>query len=345
MSNYPDMATLYTKLKDIGFDKKFVKTMLPDWWDKECETDSGAIFEGILYLSRRLNLEIDSLLGKDVSSPLKFKDTCQPKFKTQRNAKLEKLEISYSLAFRVAELVAYGCNTIYQPIESMSGKDIRKEILQDRKYIDLEGVLNFCWNRGIPVVHFQKLPKGANKFEGMVVCSDNRPVIIISLNDKSASKLLFIIFHELGHIYNKHIDSSYWIDEKILLNSVDKEEIEANEFANLILFGDPNANYYKYISSINRISGDYLANIAQNYSSQTENVSPHSIILNYSWYRYEDGKDSKGLVWSTAKAALKILEENGDAPKIINNTFKESLDWEKLSEDNQEYLELMTSNI
>jgi len=201
--NYPSMATLYKNLKTIGFDKPFVNKMLPDWWDGECETNPEGVMEGILYLSRRLNLELDSLL--DAKSIPKFKSSCQPKFKTSKSTEQETLLVSYSLASRIAELAAYGCNTNYQAIEEINCIEIRKEILKNRKYIDLEGVLDFCWARGIPVVHFNQLPKGAKKFEGMVAYFDNRPVIIISLNHKSTSKLLFIVLHELGHICEKHI--------------------------------------------------------------------------------------------------------------------------------------------
>lgn len=343
MSNYPNMATLYKKLDDIGFDKKFVKTMLPDWWDRECEKHPTGVLEGIIYISRRLNLEIDSLI--DANSQAKFKAGSQPKFKTQKGAKLEKFQISYALACRIAELAASGCKNDYQPIDVMSERDIRKEILQNKKYIDLEGVLDFCWKRGIPIIHFNQLPKGANKFDGMVIFCSNRPVIIVSLNDKTAIILLFIILHELGHVYHKHISDSCLIDEKIELSSKSQEEIEANKFANSILFVNPNTNYYNNID-VYKMSGKYLAQICKNYATQAkdDNISPESIIMNYSWYRAEDKKNKniKDIVWATANKALKIVGAKTNAPEIINTKFKESFDWDKLSEDNEEYLNIMT---
>ena len=337
------MATLYKNLKTIGFDKPFVKKMLPDWWDGECETNPEGVMEGILYISRRLNLELDSLL--DAKLTPKFKNSCQPKFKTSKSIEQKTLRLSYSLASRIAELAAYGCNTDYQPIEEIDYIEIqiRQEILKNRKYIDLEGVLDFCWARGIPVVHFNQLPKKAKKFEGMVVYFDNRPVIIISLNHKSTSKLLFIVLHELGHICKKHIKDKYLVDEKIKLNSIDQEEIEANQVANQIIFNNSVINYYKNIS-IPYLTAEYLAKLATNYSAQHIGISPESIIMNYSWHKAEDPKNKniKHIVWATAHKTLEIVRENDNASKIINNRFYDNLDWDKLSEDNQEYLKLMT---
>ena len=341
-TNYPSMATLYKNLETIGFDKSFVKKMLPDWWDGECESNPEGVMEGILYISRRLNLELDSLL--DAKSTPKFKSSCQPKFKTSKSTEQKTLRLSYSLASRIAELAAYGCNTDYQPIEDIDYIEIqiRQEILKNRKYVDLEGVLDFCWARGIPVVHFNQLPKKAKKFEGMVAYFDNRPVIIISLNHKSTSKLLFIVLHELGHICKNHIKDTYLVDKKIELNSMDKEEIEANQVANKIIFNHSEINYYQNIS-IPRLTAEHLAKLAINYSSQDEISSPESIIMNYSWHKAEDPPNNniKHIVWATAHKALKFVGEN-NALKIMNNKFYDNLDWDKLSEDNQEYLKLMT---
>ena len=177
-SDYPNMDTLYAKLKNIGFDKKFVKRMLPDWWDEECETHPDGILEGVLYISRRLNLELNSLL--DDSFIPKIKAPCLPKFKLSTKVnEPNRLLISCSLASRIAELTSFACKNEYQNIANLSVTDIRQAILENNSYISLENTLDFCWNMGIPVVHFAELPKGANKFDGMVAIYDGRPVIII----------------------------------------------------------------------------------------------------------------------------------------------------------------------
>lgn len=138
---------------------------------------------------------------------------------------------------------------------------IRTKILSDRQYIDLESVLNFCWNHGIPVVHFHEFPKGIKKFQGMVACFDKRPVIIISPKDKSFAKLLFIVLHELGHIYKNHLNNNILIDEKVKLGNSDDEEVEANEFAIELMFGQPSKSYNSFKKVI---TGEQLAELAEN---------------------------------------------------------------------------------
>lgn len=110
-----EMATLYERLDQIGFPKKFITSKaLPDWWEKDCESTPGAVIEVAAYISRRLNLELSSLL--DINTQPRFRSTCQPKFKKQQNTKNEELKVSYYLAARIAELTAYACKIEYQPI-------------------------------------------------------------------------------------------------------------------------------------------------------------------------------------------------------------------------------------
>ncbi len=193
---------------------------------------------------------------------------CQPKFKKQQNTDNEDLRVSHCLAARIAELTAYACKTEYQPIDNYSVVEIRNQILSDRKYIDLEGVLNFCWNHGIPIIHFNKFPKRVKKFHGMVACFNQRPVIVVTLQDKSFARLSFIVLYELGHIYKKHLNDSILIDEKVELEDSDEEEVEANEFAVEVLFGQSNKSYNSFKKFI---SADELAQLAFNVSTIEKN--------------------------------------------------------------------------
>ena len=334
-----EMATLYERLAQIGFNKKFIEDKaLPDWWEQDCEATSGAVVEAAAYISRRLNLDLCSLLNIDAQ--LKFKNLYQPKFKKQQNTDCEELTVSHCLAARIAELTAYACKTEYKPIDNYSVAQIRNEILSNRQYIDLEGILHFCWNYGIPVVHFNEFPKGVKKFHGMVAPFQQRPAIVISLKDDSPAKLLFIVLHELGHIFKNHLNGTVLIDEKVKLGDFDEEEVEANDFAVELMFGQP---YKSYDSFKKYITGEQLSQLALNIS-KIENVDPGSAIMNISWHRYNraTNKKEQNVIWSTARKALAIIEGDVNAPIVINTCLKHYLDWTKLNEDNQEYLALMT---
>lgn len=334
-----EMTTLYKRLAQIGFNKKFVnKVALPDWWTNDCESTPGSVIEVAAYISRRLNIELGSLL--DINVQPRFKNICQPKFKKQKNTKIEELKVSHYLPARIAELTAYACKTEYQPINHHSIVEIRTQILSGRQFIDLEGILNFCWNHGIPVIHVNEFPKGVKKFHGMVACFNQRPVIIVSLKDNSFAKLLFTVLHELGHIYRKHVNSSILIDEKVELEDSDEEEVEANEFAVELMFGQPNKSYDSFKKFI---SGDQLAQLALRIS-HFENVDPGSVTMNISWHRVSraTNKQEEKIIWATARKALKVIEGNVNAPVKINSYLNNHLDWSKLNDDNQEYLALTT---
>ncbi|MEL6439413.1 MAG: ImmA/IrrE family metallo-endopeptidase [Cyanobacteria bacterium J06621_8] len=336
-----EMATLFKRLNQIGFSKNFIQQkVLPDWWSADCESTPGAVIEAAAYISRRLNLDLSSLL--DIDTELRFRNSCQPKFKKQQNTNTEDLKVSHCLASRIAELTAYACKTKYQPIDNYSVAKIRNMLLSSRQHIDLESVLQFCWNHGIPVVHFNEFPKGVKKFHGMLAFFDKRPVIIVSLKDKSLTRLLFVVLHELGHIYRKHLNNTFLIDEKIEFEDSDEEEAEANELAVEVMFGQLDRRNLLFPQLP---SGEDIAQFALNISKNQPNVDPGSIVMNDAWHRAnlaEATKNDKKNIWAQARKALKIIEGEVNALVKINSFLKENLDWEKLNEDNQEYLASMT---
>jgi hypothetical protein len=223
------MATLYKRLSEIGFPPNFVREKaLPDWWDEEFEATPGAVVEAAAYVSRRLNLDIASLLQLEVAPA--FKQSCHVKFKTQHQTSSQELKVAQYMTARVAEMVAYACVSECKPLPE-SAQLVRKEILKTHNFVNLEGLLEFCWNYGVPVIHFDEFPplKGGRKFDGMVGYFYNRPVIVISLKHYSPAKLLFILGHELGHIIKGHVQEALIVDEDIKPESLDSEEIEASE--------------------------------------------------------------------------------------------------------------------
>ncbi len=321
------MADLYSRLSDIGFPEKYVREVaLPDWWCDEFEQSDGAEIDAASYAARRLNLDLGSLLEPE-SLP-SFNITGNPKFKAIKGSDCNKFTISTALCNGMAELVSYACIDEYQPLNNVSIQEIRNDILEKDGIINLESVLKFCWQRGIPVIHYNNFPEKTKKFHGMVTYAGGRPVIIISLQDISPSRLLFIIVHEIGHLYKNHISAEIgsMIDEKVDLNSVDEEELEANEIASEFLFGRANSGYYFR----RQYNGQGLAKDVGELAEK-DRVSAGLIAWNYAW---NTGN------WAFTKKALTILEREANAPLQINKYLQDRLDWDKLSDDNQDHLKL-----
>ena len=324
------MADLYSRLSQIGFPKKYVQEVaLPDWWCDEFEQSDGAAINAASYAARRLNLDLDSLL--EVESLPSFNLIGTPKFKTIKGSDCNKFTISTALCNGMAELVSYACINEYQSLNNISIQEIRNTILEKDGIINLESVLKFCWQRGIPVIHYNNFPKNTSKFHGMVTYIGNRPVIVISLKDISPSRLLFIIVHEIGHIYKGHISAEIgsMIDEKVNPNSVDQEEIEANEIAGELLFGRANMMYHLS----NQFRGERLAKCAEEIANRDQ-IAPGLVAWNYGWEK--DKKEQ----WGIARKAVSLLEPAANAPLQINQYLQSQLDWDKLSEDNQDHLKL-----
>lgn len=331
------MATLYERLSGMGFPEKFVREKaLPDWWDEEFEATPGAIVEAAAYVSRRFNLDIVSLLQSEV--PV-FKPSCNAKFKTKQGTESQYLKVAQCMATRVAQMVAYACVPEYKPLPN-SAEQVRHYILETYKIVTLEALLEFCWNYGIPVVHFDDFPtfKRVHKFDGLVGYFYNRPVIVISLKHSSPARLLFILAHELGHLIKGHVQDNAIVDEEIEPESVDGEELEANEFAVELLLGKPDMGYY----TPRILTGEQLANYAQRISSR-DRVDPGVVVLNIAWSKANITitRKEQGIIWATAFKALKIIEGNTDAQRQINTYVQKYVDLDRLDGDSQDYLKLV----
>jgi hypothetical protein len=131
------MATLYARLAMIGLSKSFVREKaLPDWWNEEFESTSGAVVEAATYISRRLNLDIASLLKLDAAPS--FKQLYEAKFKPQHGNESQQLHVAHCMAIRVAEMVAYACVPEYKSLPT-SALAMRDEIVKTWSFVNLAG--------------------------------------------------------------------------------------------------------------------------------------------------------------------------------------------------------------
>ncbi len=101
--------------------------------------------------------------------------------------------------------------------------------LPDSLIPTLKTVLN---NFGIKFLHIP-VPKTAN-VDGTIFWQNNNPVIVLANKNNRTryDTIVFNLFHELGHLF-KHLkkDNSKSFVDDIDINSVDKKEQEANDYA------------------------------------------------------------------------------------------------------------------
>jgi IrrE N-terminal-like domain len=325
MSQILEMPTLYKRLSEVGLPKTYIqKHALPEWWDSELEKDPVAVIEAAGYIAKRLGLDITSVLSPDV--PIVFKKRNNPKFKKRQGTDEECLFIVQGLACRVAEMVTYASKSTFKDTVP-NASEIRRQILKNRPGVDLDGLLQFCWSSGLPVVHFSAdLPPNCRKLDGMAAQLNNCPAIVIISRQRSSARLAFILAHELGHIACGHVKNGIIIDEDINEEEQDIEEIEANDFAIKLLFGERS---YQWTQTFDISLLVCFASI----KGKKDKIDPGAIISNYGWTKKN---------WEVAGGALKTIEPQANAPAKINSYLDKNLDWERLDQDSEEYLRLIT---
>lgn len=321
-----DMQNILQRLEQRGLQAKYVRDRaLPAWWDAELEDDPTVVAEAAGYIAKRLGLDIASVFSPEAE--IAFKGQAQTKFKKRQDTDRESLEVAQGLASRVAELVSYAVLPTYHEIQEDAAK-LRQHILARGHWVNLDSLLDLCWEHGIPVVHFSP-PKGTKKIDGMVASFNGRPVIVVCCARQAAAWLAFILAHELGHILAGHIQEQFYVDESIAQEEQDPEELEANAIAAMLLLGNPD----NYVWS-SKLYPNRLVEMARRFSTR-DNVDPGIVCLNYGWKR---GIKEE---WGIAMAALKTFEPVQKAPHTINQRLIHNLDWERLDRDSQEYLRLV----
>ncbi|MBD2327247.1 ImmA/IrrE family metallo-endopeptidase [Alkalinema sp. FACHB-956] len=333
------MADLYDRLVNVGFSRKYIRQVgLPDWWTDEADQDPDVLLEGAAYLANRLNVNLRSLLTEN--SEVSFASAFQLKFKLKNGTDTNRLTIPRALASRVAEVVAYGCKQPYLGLANWSIDRIRQQIMQSQDAVDLLGLVQFCWSIGIPVLHFSAFPPDVHRFQGMVAYFVDRPVIIVSLKDKSPARLLFIAAHELGHLLCGHVrQDEPLVDERVAVATDDADEDEANQVAQELLIGRSAMSYdiwRRYIT------GEQLAQESLRLAKK-DHVAPGVVALNIAWNRAGRAytKADKEMIWRIGIKALKTLEPAVHAPHLINQILCQHLDWSQLNDETIDYLVTM----
>ena len=316
-----NLDTIFQGLKKLGFaSRSFVKKfILPDWWNNDLENDFDSVNNLIISITKNLLLDVN--FSKQ-DSLFTFKVVPELKYKLQ--SKQNNPYLFSCLAKSVAELTSSAIAKVYTSIPE-SPQEIRDFILQKYQHINLEGLLEFCYEFGIPIIHFDKIPKGESKFDGMVVVCNGRPVIVISSSRKNSAWLAFILAHELGHIAKKHVLNGMLVDTSFSGGERDTDEDDADKFASDLLFGGYDLQWS------NEINLNKLLLKAKSLSEDSQ-IDSGIAVLNYGWQT----KD-----WRGAMAAIKRLEPLANAPEKINAFLNQYIQPQKIDIDGQAFLRRM----
>jgi hypothetical protein len=318
------MRELLQKLSTAGISASFAKRMLPSWWDDEVANDPAGLQQAQLYLSRAFNIDLRSLA--EVDQTPRFRANAR-KYKLSKNVTENDVSASANYATGIARIALAAF-----PHEQKSVSDdpavLREAILKSHECVSLHGLLAWCRDARIPVLHIENVP--GKKMTGLVVRNKGRYAIVLSKRGHPAH-LLFHLAHEIGHIGKDHLrEDGFFADEKIDSKSADQDEREADLYAVCLLNGS-NVRYRASEGPAN-LNAEQLRIAAIAKGKKTQ-VDPGHIIANYGFNQDR---------FPVANLALKRLNGPSQGGVFINEFFFSSIDRDLISDDQLELLRAAT---
>jgi hypothetical protein len=323
------MRTVYRKLGAQGLPRGFVKsTLLPSWWDDEAALTPSGFSQALMLLRRHAGVELASL--REETGPARFADdvACRLKASRRHLSKGDRgardLAPARALAVRASELAILGASGDAMSVPP--AREVRDEILASgRPWIDLDALLDYCWDHGVPVLHFSGLPRTLARMQGLAVCIGGRFAIVTADAHRSCAWQLFVVAHELGHVAlgHHHGENVVVFDEEVNQDSPDAEEAAANAYAVELL-----AAGRKFRARRGWLSAERLASEAVRLGRELA-IDPGHIALNYGHHV---------AFAPVAMAALRHVERDANALALIQTKLAERLDWSLLPPDGSEFL-------
>lgn len=313
------MKSLYKKLQTVGYNQKYVQSLLPDWWDDEIAETPAGLQQASLILGQTFSVRAETLWTKDAEPALNLPQGIR--FKRRENVVADDLSIACAIARSLARIVLKAFPIKPKPVFYPDASALRKQLLADKKWISFHDILQHCLDNGIPVIHLQHLPNKAKKMDGLAFEQSGRPVIVLTQNHPHGYAL-FDLAHELGHITLGHVSAEHSvIDQKIDAEADDEDERAANRFALELITGNPEC---KIVPVGRWLSGNELASAAL-YHGHNNQIDPLHIVLNY-------GHSKK--LWGAAHAAINEIAKNTQTDQeILRNTLWQALNLDELNED------------
>jgi len=321
------MTDLYDRLGSVGLPRKYLQEIvLPNWWDDEIAHNSAGYAEGLMILSKNLGLDLSTMQNQAVPVGLRNLGPC--KFKKVARTRDEDLLLARTVATRVVDLIGPAVPKVKIHLPT-TATEIRQVILRSGlPWVDLLSLVNYCWSVAVPVLPVSVFPPRAKKMDGLTSLRSDRYAVVISKNAKHSAWLLFVLAHELGHIFQGHLrNEGVLVDELVDRKSTDEEEKTANNFALELLTGNPELEVFPVGR---KASARALARAALQ-AGEKEQIDPGHIVLNCA---FQMGGD----FFAIANAALRLLEPHADAVASLRSTMLANLDKTELPEDTYEFI-------
>lgn len=164
-------------------------------------------------------------------------------FKKTSNANINQIKAYSHYAYYLAKVVLKSFQRKKKANYPESIEEFKLDYFQKNKEIDLVSLLEFIWDMGICVLPLND----SGVFHGASWNIDGRHVVVLKQNTESHARWIFDLLHELYHVF-AHLDkdntSVIEVEEPNPFSTNDStEELEANSFANQVIFGSKAEDY------------------------------------------------------------------------------------------------------
>ena len=235
------MSDILAKLKKVGLDRKFVLSRLirPDRYVKVSKLTGTELDKYTFGLFKHLNHIFgwtwDNLLNSyDLSAPIA--NSARVKFKVESNRDSKIINVYSMYARYLAEVLTDNVKNLIKKDIPSDAIEMRKAIIKSYGSINLENTLNYAWDCGVIILPLDV--KG--NFHGVCMRIKGRNVIILNPRKRLVETWLFDLLHELSHAGQEPKKESFDEIEELATSHerrTSKEELDANEFANVVIFG------------------------------------------------------------------------------------------------------------
>ena len=220
--------TLLRRLSAAGFQREFARVaVLPDWWEPACEKDASLLTELEIRVARFIGAPL--AVVRDPDAVLAAPAYGGAKLRRVRDIGRDRLAPAIHAALSVAGAVVRTASLPELRLPPTTALEWRRQITPNA-VVGLEDVLRDLWERGIPVVHIEKLP--VPTFQGLACIVSGRPVIVLAHDLDQPARICFIVVHEAAHlVFGDCAPEQPVVDENEEFGDVDAIEVRADAYA------------------------------------------------------------------------------------------------------------------
>jgi transcriptional regulator with XRE-family HTH domain len=231
-----NFAGLLAKTHQVGLDRDFLLSRLLPSSDAakadgsvEAEDEKALTAKAASILSRVFGWTPEALFGPEPLSTPKYA-AAAARFKIPASRQQRATSLFAAYANYLAVVVLKSCENLPKEAIPVDPSVFRHAVLGRYGQLNLESVLRFAWDIGVPVLPL----RDRGNFHGACWRYDSRNVIVLKQVSKYLARWLFDLIHELFHAGQKPEQPTLEViegDETSTERRTSDEEIAASQFA------------------------------------------------------------------------------------------------------------------